>query len=135
MSESRSDFLKSELIKRELESTPWEALTTLAKNKLLLELLAVDRGELEARCINSIGSFDRNDVKASASALADHTIVSSTTADVLAHAKTALSEEYDKIPLEDLETLYTIFSGGAKNKYDSGSDDVLGFIIDLDEEN
>tara|TARA_R110000868_G_scaffold187715_3_gene430262 strand:- start:1027 stop:1434 length:408 start_codon:yes stop_codon:yes gene_type:complete len=134
MNADRSEFLKTELIKRELETTPWEALTTLAKNKLLLELLASPRDELESRCINSLGSFDRNDVKVSATALAEYIIVSSTTVEVLEHAKFALSEEYNKIPIEDLETLYKIFSGEIKSKYNNNSDDVLGFIIDLDEE-
>lgn len=130
MTQDRCEFLKSELIKQELESTPWEALVKLAERKVLLELLAIPREELELRCVDALGKFE--DVQKSSEDLANFIIVSSTTVSVLEQARVALAKEYQQIPLEDLETLYGLFSGGVKSE--GYQDDIDDFLSKLEKD-
>lgn len=112
MSVSRIEHLKTSLIKRELETTPWEALVGLAHKKVIGEVSALSLGDLEKQSIESLGKFDL-DIKRSISRLAEYKMVTATTLEIVEHARTALELEYSLIPVEDLETLYRLFMGGA----------------------
>lgn len=108
MSASRIEHLKTSLIKRELETTPWEALVELAHKKVIADVSALSLGELEKQSIEALGKFDL-DIKRSIFRLAEFMMVTATTLEIVEYARTALEVEYSLIPVEDLETLYRLF--------------------------
>lgn len=108
MSSSRVEFLKTALIKRELETTPWEALVQLAHKKVHQDISELSLSELEKRALAAFGKYDIN-IKQTVKRLAEYTMVSSTTLEVVEQARLALEAEYQIIPAEDLETLYRLF--------------------------
>lgn len=108
MSVSRIEHLKTSLIKRELETTPWEALVELAHKKVVGEVNALSLSDLEKQSMESLGKFDL-DIKRTISRLAEYMMVTATTLEIVEHARNALEVEYSLIPVEDLETLYRLF--------------------------
>ena len=106
---TRAEFLRSSLIKRELETTPWEALSELAKKKIINDLTLLSHSEIERRSIETFGKHDIDSRKMIKN-LAEYIMVSATTLEIVDHARAALEQEYALIPEEDLETLYRLFS-------------------------
>lgn len=126
MSVSRIEHLKTSLIKRELETTPWEALVELAHKKVVGDVSALSLNDLEKQSIEALGKFDL-DIKRSISRLAEYKMVTATTLEIVEHARTALELEYSLIPAEDLETLYRLFMGSDE----SGQQVVVAPIVTL----
>lgn len=108
MSASRTEYLKTSLIKRELETTPWEALVELAQKKIVEDVSSLSLTELEKESIESLGRFDL-DIKRATFRLAEFKMVTATTLEIVDHARQALELEYSLIPVVDLETLYRLF--------------------------
>lgn len=100
--------MKKELIKRELETTPWEGLCELAKKQMIKNFESLEIGEVEAKCLEELGYYCGEYVK-SVDMLATHCLVSATTTDVLAGALVALEAEYNLLEDRDVESLYKIF--------------------------
>lgn len=100
--------MKKELIKRELETTPWEGLCELAKKQMIKNFERLEIGEVEAKCLEELGYYCGEYVK-SVEMLATHCLVSATTTDVLAGALVALEAEYNLLEDRDVESLYKIF--------------------------
>ena len=100
--------MKKELIKRELETTPWEGLCELAKKQMIKNCESLETGEVEAKCLEELGYYCGEYVK-SVDMLATHCLVSATTTDILAGALVALEAEYNLLEDRDVESLYKIF--------------------------
>ncbi|PIP90417.1 MAG: hypothetical protein COW01_09945 [Bdellovibrionales bacterium CG12_big_fil_rev_8_21_14_0_65_38_15] len=100
--------MKKELIKRELETTPWEGLCELAKKQMIKNFESLEIGEVEAKCLEELGYYCGEYVK-SVDMLATHCLVSATTTDILAGALVALEAEYNLLEDRDVESLYKIF--------------------------
>ena len=100
--------MRKDLIKRELETTPWEGLCELAKKQMIKTFERLEIGEVEAKCLAELGYYCGEYVK-SVDMLASHCLVSATTTDVLAGALAALEAEYDLLEDRDVESLYKIF--------------------------
>ena len=108
MSTTEVSIMKKELIKRELETTPWDGLCALAKKVLTKNLSELDAEEIEVKCLDQLG-FYCGDVVKSAEVLAGHQLVASTSTDVLSLALEALEDEYKSLDDGDIESLYKIF--------------------------
>lgn len=108
MNSDQLDSMKKELIKRELETTPWDGLCDLAKKQMIKKFEGLAIGDIESKCIEEIGFYCGEYAK-SVEMLATHSLVSATTTDVLASALVALEVEYDLLDERDVESLYKIF--------------------------
>ncbi len=108
MNTDQMSSMKKELIKRELETTPWEGLCELAKKQMVKNFEKLEIGQVEAKCLEELGYYCGEYVK-SVEMLATHFLVSATTTDVLAIALSALELEYDLLEERDIESLYKIF--------------------------
>lgn len=108
MATARAELLKDGLIKRELETTPWESLVELAHKRIVLELTELSQDELGKRSLAIFGKREIDD-RIQIKRMAEYLMVSSTTLEIVNRARTALEAEYAMIPEEDLETLHRIF--------------------------
>lgn len=100
--------MKKELIKRELETTPWEELCELAKKQMIKTFERLEAGEVENKCLENLGYYCGDYVK-SVEMLATHSLVSATSTDILASALIVLEAEYNQLDDKDIESLYKIF--------------------------
>lgn len=105
---SRTELLKDGLIKRELETTPWESLVELAHQKIIQELMNLSHDELGKRSLAIFGKREIDD-RVVIKRMAEYLMVSSTTLEIVNHARAALEVEYALIPEDDLETLHRLF--------------------------
>ncbi len=114
MSTLQTTAMKKELIKRELETTPWDGLCVLAKKTLIKSIGELYADEIELKCLDELG-FYCGDVIKSAEMLAAHQLVACTSSDVLAYALEALECEYSVLEDKDIDGLYKIFMVPAEN--------------------
>lgn len=108
MATARAELLKDGLIKRELETTPWDALVELAQQKIIHELTNLSHDELGKRSLAIFGKREIDD-RIVIKRMAEYLMVSSTTLEIVNHARSDLEAEYALIPEDDLETLYRLF--------------------------
>lgn len=108
MATARAELLKDGLIKRELETTPWDALVELAQQKIIQELTDLSHDELGKRSLAIFGKREIDD-RIVIKRMAEYLMVSSTTLEIVNYARSALEAEYAVIPEDDLETLYRLF--------------------------
>lgn len=119
MPKERMKYLKSQLVKHELESTPWESVVTSAKQILIKKMSEIPSHQLEAESEKLLGNFDI-DPRKNIDSLAEYKIVSSSSQEIVEFAYDALQAEYAHISLEDLEVLYRLFRTHT-NKKDENS--------------
>lgn len=119
MPKERIDYLKSQLINHELESTPWEIVVTLAKQLLINEMSSFLPEQLEAESEATLGFHDI-DPRKNINSLAEYRIVCASSVEIVKYAHAALQAEYAPTCLEDLEVLYQLFRTNT-NKKDENS--------------
>ena len=105
---SNVEFIKSALIKRELETSPWQAIQDLAKKHLEVFYSTLSPEQLEP-FFHELHIEVQLNMKNTICELAQSVLVNANFTETINYATKCLESEYSKIEYEDLLVLHRLF--------------------------
>tara|TARA_R110000868_G_scaffold159516_9_gene388419 strand:+ start:9706 stop:10092 length:387 start_codon:yes stop_codon:yes gene_type:complete len=108
MDSSNTEFIKNALIKREIETSPWEAIRDLALTHLQAYYSELAMEQLEP-FMRELQIEVRLDTKATITELSQAVLVNANFNETINYARKCLESEYAKIDAQDLEVLHRLF--------------------------
>ncbi|MBH47378.1 MAG: hypothetical protein CME71_04340 [Halobacteriovorax sp.] len=105
---SNVEFIKSALIKRELETSPWQAIQDLAKRHLESFYSTLSLEQLEP-FFHELHIDIQLDMKNTICELSESVLVNANFTETINYATKCLESEYSKIDYEDLLVLHRLF--------------------------
>ncbi len=116
MEQQRIRKMRKDLIRREIETTPWPALLELAVKKISMEVESLKARDVQQFMIERLQRPEL-DLNQARSQLVEHIIKASNKNEIIEHVRQALQAEYDGMEFSDVEMLHRLFiaDGGSFN--------------------
>lgn len=108
MEQTKLERMRNDLIQRELDTTPWEAIVDLAVKKVSIEVEQLKAEDVRIFMTERLQQQIIDYTQARA-LMVEHIITNSTRDEVIAHVRQALAAEYENIAKSDIETLHRLF--------------------------